>query len=77
VQPGPLDPIAHFFRPGDQAFFRSASQKSYLTVGAAATATAGQTSSTWIWAVAAIAVAVIAVLVVVLVRRSRRAVEEG
>jgi peptide/nickel transport system substrate-binding protein len=62
---------------GDQAFFRSASQKSYLAVGPAATATAEQASSSWIWAVVAIAVAVIAVLAVVLVRRSRRAVEEG
>ena len=62
---------------GDQAFFRSASQKSYLTVGAAAAATAEEASATWVWVVAAIAVAVIAVLVVVLVRRSRRAVEEG
>ena len=62
---------------GDQAFFRSASQKSHLTVGTAETATAEQASSAWIWAAVAIAVAVIAVLAVVLVRRSRRAVEEG
>ncbi len=39
---------------GDQAFFRSASQKSYLTVAPATTAANEAASTTWIWAVVAI-----------------------
>jgi peptide/nickel transport system substrate-binding protein len=62
---------------GDQAFFRSASQKSYLTVAPAETATAEATSKTWIWAVVAVAAAVVVIAVVLLVRRGRRAVEES
>jgi peptide/nickel transport system substrate-binding protein len=61
---------------GDQAFFRSASQKSYLTVAPATTATAAATSSTWIWAASAAIVALVILLVVVLVRRGRRSEEE-
>jgi peptide/nickel transport system substrate-binding protein len=62
---------------GDQAFFRSASQKSYLTVAPATTAGVSGTSNTWIWAVVAIVVVVAVLIVILLVRRSRRAVEEG
>jgi peptide/nickel transport system substrate-binding protein len=62
---------------GDQAFFRSASQKSYLTVAPATTATVESSSTTWIWAVVAVVVAVGLVVALMLVRRSRRAVEEG
>ena len=61
---------------GDQAFFRSASQKSYLTVKPASTAGVAGTSSTWIWALAAAAAAIVAVLAIVLVRRGRRSEEE-
>ena len=62
---------------GDQAFFRSASQKSYLTVAPATTAANEAASTTWIWAVAAIVAALVVIVVVMLVRRSRRAVEEA
>ena len=62
---------------GGQAFFRSASQKSYLTVAPVAAATDTGASSTWIWAAAAAAVAIVAIIVIMLVRRSRRSVEEG
>jgi peptide/nickel transport system substrate-binding protein len=62
---------------GGQAFFRSASQKSYLTVAPVAAATDTGASSTWIWAAAVAALAVVAIIAIMLVRRSRRSVEEG
>ena len=61
---------------GGQAVFRSASQKSYLTVKPASTAGATGASSTWVWAVVAVVAALVILLVVVLVRRGRRSEEE-
>jgi peptide/nickel transport system substrate-binding protein len=63
---------------GGQAFFRGASQKTYLTVAPKAGVTAVRTSSTWIWALAAVVVvALVIVVVLLLVRGRRRAVEEA
>ena len=61
---------------GGQAFFRSASQKSYLTVRPKAGVEAAATSSTWIWAAVAAALLVVIVVVLLVVRGRRRAVEE-
>jgi peptide/nickel transport system substrate-binding protein len=61
---------------GGQAIFRSASQKSYLTVEPAVGATTSGTSSTWIWAVVGAAAAIVILVVVLLLRRGRRSEEE-
>ncbi|MEI6449798.1 MAG: ABC transporter substrate-binding protein [Actinomycetes bacterium] len=62
---------------GGQAFFRSASQKTYLTVRPKAGVEAAGASSMWIWAAAAAAVLLIVVVVLLVVRSRRRAVEEA
>jgi hypothetical protein len=61
---------------GGQAFFRSASQKSYLTVRPKAGVEAADTSSSSMWALVAAVAVIVILLVVVLVRRGRRSVEE-
>ncbi|MCX6363052.1 MAG: ABC transporter substrate-binding protein [Actinobacteria bacterium] len=62
---------------GGQAFFRGASQKSYLTVKPKAGVEAAGTSSTWIWALVAAGAVIVILVVVMLARRRRRAVEEA
>jgi peptide/nickel transport system substrate-binding protein len=61
---------------GGEAFFRGASQKTYLTVRPRSGVEAAGRSMTWIWA-AAIVVALVALVVVLLVVRRRRAEEEA
>ncbi len=61
---------------GGQAFFRSASQKSYLTVKPATAVESAGTSSSWTWAVVAAAGAAVAILSTILVRRRRHRAEE-
>jgi peptide/nickel transport system substrate-binding protein len=59
---------------GGQAFFRGASQKTYLTVAPKVGVEVAGSSSTWIWALVAAAAAVV---VIMLIRRRGRNVEEG
>ena len=62
---------------GGQAFFRGASQKTYLTVTPKSGVEAPASSSTWIWALIAAAAAIVILAVVMLVRRGRRTEEEA
>ena len=62
---------------GGQAFFRSASQRSYLTVRPKSGVEAATSSSTWIWAAATAAGLWVIVVVLLVVRSRRRAVEEA
>jgi len=62
---------------GGQAFFRSASQKTYLTVRPKSGVEAAGASSAWVWAAAAAAVLVVVVVVLLVVRGRQRAVEEA
>ena len=62
---------------GGQAFYRQASQKTFLTVRPKAGAEAPAGSTSWIWALVAIAGVILVAVVVLLRRRVRSRVEEA